>query len=307
MKRLQTITFFIVATLYVQWASAQHTQLPVQDTAAQLFKTTEFIKTDSGLIIKNYYKDACKGYMVKTSFIPLLVIAHTERIETAVKEPAKPKGIVVHGNVSYDFFYRSKIDTPFSQQNLQQHTERVWLDVLIKDKYPFKVGFTARQSNSPFFKDLYSMNLNFDRYGFAKNIKQELLNKLITKKWENPYLKLIDTTLKKQLEQYQALKNWLNGPEALQKMIEAKERIFYRNDVNNSIAGAGKLPHAPSFDKTKFFNEKLPGFKIDSLVTLQPATDLPTVDTSFLKLYDEKKAEMIKLEKSNLWFKATIG
>jgi len=263
-----------------------------------LFNTTEFIKTDSGLIINNYYKKGCKNYLVEQHFIGDSVAIPMERVAVVYKEPAKPKFLIVHGNVSYDFFYRSKIDTPFNQQNLQQHTERVWLDILINEKYPFKVGFTARQSNSPFFRDLYSMNLNFDRYGYTKNLKQELLNKLSVSKWQNSNLKLIDTVLKEQLKQYQGQKNWLNGPEALQRLIEEREKLFYSNQKKIAALDINAAVIVPVYHKIKLNNGQWFTLKTDSVINVKKEQDLIKPDSSFVKLYQSKKDQLDKLEKS---------
>ena len=161
MRFLKSINSFVFMTICMQTAYGQAVRhfTPI---VRGLSNITEFIKTDSGLVINNYYVNACKTYSVERDLIPLYVIAQPVAVKKIYQEPVKKKLLIIHGNVSYDFFYRSQIDTPFYQQNLQQHTEKVWLDVLVKEQYPFKVGFTARQSNSPFYRDLYNMNLNFD-------------------------------------------------------------------------------------------------------------------------------------------------
>jgi hypothetical protein len=203
-----------------------YAQVPMQYSKNKMVNNTQFVNTDSGLLIINYFKAACKTINKQIGFIPNLGDVALVKTKINVKEKAEPKFLTVHGNVSYDYFYRSKIDTPFAQQNLQQHTERVWLDVLIKEKYPFKVGFTARQSNSPFFRDLYNTNINFDKHNYTKKLKQELLDKVTKYQLENPNLKLIDTALKYELQKYQALNVSINTPDVLQKLIEKKEAIY---------------------------------------------------------------------------------
>lgn len=251
MQFLKSINSFVFMTICMQNAYGQAVRhfTPIVNG---LYNTTEFIKTDSGLIINNYYVNACKTYSVKRDIIPLYVMAQPVAVKKIHKEPERKKLLIIHGNVSYDFFYRSQIDTPFYQQNLQQHTEKIWLDILVKEKYPFKVGFTARQSNSPFYRDLYNMNLNFDRFGYTKNIKQNLLARLAEVKWQNPYLAMIDSALKEQMRRYQALKNYVNGPEALQKLIEAKEKIFYSQQKKEGGLSEAIPAEIPGTDNFKF-------------------------------------------------------
>lgn len=224
--QLKLAILFFFTCVCVQHIQAQHAAHKANNGWTN---NTQFVQTDSGLLIINYTKTACKTTEAESGLVQNLIDVALVRVPLKTIEPPKPKFLIVHGNVSYDYFYRSKIDTPFNQQNLQQHTERVWLDVLIKGKYPFKVGFTARQSNSPFFRDIYNANINFDSYNYAKGLKQSLLNRLSNYEWENPDLKLIDTALKFQLQKYELLKKSINEPAILQKLVEKKEAIYFKH------------------------------------------------------------------------------
>jgi hypothetical protein len=235
--QLKSAILSLLTCICVQHIQAQHAAHKTKNGWAN---NTQFVQTDSGLLIINYTKSACKTTDAESGLVQNLIEVAMVRVPIKTIEPTKPKFLIIHGNVSYDYFYRSKIDTPFNQENLQQHTERVWLDVLVKEKYPFKVGFTARQSNSPFFRDLYNMNLNFDRNNYTKGLKQELLNNLTKYEWDNPYLKMIDTALKFELAKYQLLQQSYNAPAALQKLIESKEAIYFAKQR------AQKLPQIPN-------------------------------------------------------------
>ncbi len=296
----------------VQYTCAQAIKPVVSPANNLLFGTTEYIKTDSGLIINYYYKAGCKNYLINSEFMGDSKLLPVIYAVNEYREIAKQKWITIHGNVSYDFFYRSKIDTPFSQQNLQQHTERVWLNVLIKEKYPFKIGFTARQSNSPFYRDLYNTNLNFDRYGYTKNIKQDMLNRLNIVKWQNPDLKIIDTALKLQMQKYEGLKKFINGPEALQRIIEERERAFFSKQKNKTEALKDSLAETiPVYNTIKLPNGKSLIVKKDSLINAfkeKTKTDsLQNVykqktgllsDSSFAAVLQNKKDQLDKLEQS---------
>jgi hypothetical protein len=217
---------------------------------------------DSIIIIKG----VCKSLIIEVIHYEALSL-ETEKLPASIAPIAVPKPnlLTIHGNVSYDFFYRSRIDTPINQQNFQQHTERVFLDILVKEKYPLKLNVTARQSNSPYFRDFVDVNFNFDKYTFNRNLKQQLLDKLKTQtsQYKFPDLADAEAKLKEQQQQLSSIKNWLANPATLQKIIEERERIYYqrlkdKEDSIKNIISVG-LPATNTIE----VNKKLP--KADSL------------------------------------------
>lgn len=253
------------------------------------------IHSDSGLIIIYYYRGVCKNYSIRKEFMANYTVVPMKSTTTIDKRSVSPKLITIHGNISYVFFYRSKIDTPFNQQNLQQHTERVVLDALIKEKYPFKVGFTARQSNSPFFRDLSNMNLNFDKYSFSKNMKQDLLTRLATVKAQNPDLKMIENTLSEKLKQYEALKSGINEMGLLQQLIEEREKIFYEQQKKELISPESLSVMIPALYNRKLNFEQMLTAKTDSTGNIKKIR-LQQAD-SLLETLKTKKDQQDKLEK----------
>ena len=81
----------------------------------------------------------------------------------------------VHGNIQYDFTYRSLVDTPFSQKDFTQHTVQTTLDLTVKEKYPVKVTILTRQSNSPYFEDITDVNVQFNQRLFLQALRNNLL------------------------------------------------------------------------------------------------------------------------------------
>ena len=275
-----------------------HAQPAVSANAKLLFTITQFIQTDSGLIIHHFNKAACKNSFFTTEFIPAYVPAPVAHAAIKIAEQPSPRFMIIHGNISHDFFYRSKIDTPFTQQNLQQHTERVWLDVLIKEKYPFRVGFSARQSNAPFLRDVFNTNLHFDKLNFNKNIKQELITTLTEMKWQNPDLKMIDAALEEQKKRYQNVKNFVSSPAALQRIIEERERLFYSKQKPAVDTQPVSLQSMLVKQQIKLKNGSTFIFEKDSIINNETLPQLPKADSSFIKMFENKKEELAKLEKS---------
>lgn len=216
--------------------SQNNTQLPsvISLPPGLLFNTSQIVRTDSGIYVTQFTKAGCKNYFSETSFYPnptiTVVLAKADEPQVVEQKPRRIKLLTIHGNVSYDYFYRSAIDTPIAQKDLQQHTERVYLDLLVKEKYPLKVNFISRQSNSPYFRNFIDVNFQFDRYTYNKNLKQQLLDKLKaqTPQYKYPDLSKIETELKKQKDQYTKTKSWLESPATLQKIIEERERGYYQ-------------------------------------------------------------------------------
>jgi hypothetical protein len=299
--QLKLAILFFFTCICVQHIQAQHAAHKAKNGWAN---NTQFVQTDSGLLVINYTKTACKTTEAESGLVQNLIDVELVRGPIKRTEPAKPKFLIVHGNVSYDYYYRSKIDTPFSQENLQQHTERVWLDVLVKEKYPFKVGFTARQSNSPFFRDLYNTNINFDKNAYTKRLKQELLDRLTKYQWENPHLKLIDTALKYQLEKYKLLNASYNAPAALQRRIEEKEKVYFRKlreqKFPNSIDSIS-IPAMPDFEKKRIGKFDALLNKKDSLLKLNLTKEniaLPDTDSLLEIKHNKIKKQLDSLQSS---------
>lgn len=301
------------------------------------FKNTSLVRTDSGIYIIQFIKLECKNHFNEILFYPYPVAA-TIAAKTEIPQVMKPEShqvklFTIHGNIAYDFFYRSTIDTPVAQRDFQQHTERVYLDILVKEKYPLKVNFTSRQSNSPYFRNFIDVNFQFNRYTYNKNLKQQLLNKL---KAQVPQLKYPDlckaeSALKKLTDQYTQIKSWLEDPATLQKIIEEKERAYYRkikaasDSVNNLLAGKGgssgnasdslnklkdsalsiagkvKTVKEKLADSLASVKSKLPDKK-DSLVS-NVKDRMDSITAPFAKLYEKKRQELDSLEKQLVLYK----
>ncbi len=177
------------------------------------------------------YRTFCKQYLVIKVMAPA-----TAAIAPAVVISPKP-WLTVHGNVRYDFLYRSYIDTPFSQRNFQQHTVQTTLNIAVRDKYPLRLSLTGRTSNSPFFRNFLDANLLFDRTTFNRNYKQQLLDRIITREWTNPDLSLAEEALSRQKERIAFLRQRLQQPDIGQRIVEEKERAY-----NKAIGIDDKLP-----------------------------------------------------------------
>lgn len=302
---LGKITIFLFAVI----SHSVHSYGQLQSSINPAFRNIIFHQKDSGILINIYKRISCKSYAFTSDFIPAPPANVTVELVKKIEALPKTKALIIHGNISYDFFYRSKIDTPINQDNFQQHTERVSLDILVKEKYPLKVAFTARQSNSPFFRNFIDANFNFDGFTYNKNIKQQLLDKLKAQMpvYKYPDLSSMEAKIKKQLDEYNVKKSWLEDPFTLQKIVEERERVYYKKlkEKEDSIQQALQKNYATNttvLDKVQTIGDSIGAnkqrllHKKDTLIaSLKNKAD--TVLYPFAKLYETKKQELDSLTK----------
>jgi len=294
----------MLLSLCVHYMYAQQVQAVVSPPGNLLFNFTEFIKTDSGLIIRQYYKNGCKNYLVKDQFMGDSVKAPLERIAQVYKEPAKPKFITVHGNVLYNFFYRSQIDTPFAENNVMQHLVQTNLNVLLKGKYPLRVTISNRSSNSAYFKNATDVNVQFNRGYLLENIKNNLKQRA-DELVKTDVLSMAERQYKEQLSKAAQLKAWINSPARTQEIVEEKERLLRIKSLPNEAIPLGKniqaLPTLKDIAASKKGSENK--FSQNGIAAVakgkitSKAKEFISSDSSVLKKYNAKKEELVKLEK----------
>jgi hypothetical protein len=154
-----------------------------------------------------FIKGACKNLFIDVLRFDFVLPEKITPIEpaTANKIPL----VTVHGNVLYNFSYRSFIDTPFSETNLMQHLVQTNLNFLVKGKYPLRMTLSNRSSNSPYFKNATDVNVEFNQYQLLNNIKADLRNKATTLVNTNQ-LTSTEQLYKNKLNKAQELQSWLN-------------------------------------------------------------------------------------------------
>ncbi|MBO9205230.1 MULTISPECIES: hypothetical protein [Niastella] len=194
----------------------------------------------------------------------------------------------IHGNVQYDFLYRSFIDTPFSQNDFQQHTIQTFLDITVKDKYPLKLNLSNRISNSFYFKNFMDVNLRFDRNEFLKKAKQELLNKIASRYYQKPDLAAAEAALKEAKDRYTQLSGLVNDRDEWARLMKEKEILYYKElaAAKRKSDTSSKDVNWPDLDKSRLY--KLANGKVDSLAD--------KVDSSYFKKFEQRKKELDSLQ-----------
>jgi len=163
--------------------------------------------------------------------------------------------LVVHGNVMYDLYYQSNADTPYLEKELYQHTLQTYLDITVKDQYPFRVAFSTRQGNSSLFRDITGLNMQYTNRDFKNVLMQKAQQWDVGKLPEWGELQQIKSRITGKLNEINRLKQWESAPSLTQRLIEARERVLY---------GAAKDTAEAMLALDSLKMPLLPGVKLDS-------------------------------------------
>lgn len=190
--------------------------------------------------------------------VSLIPLHANQRYDTVTRHrPASKPFLKVHGNVMYDYYYQSGVDTPYQQKDIYQHTVQTYLDLTIREQYPVRVAFTTARGNSTLFRNITGVNMQYTNRDFKNLLYDKLQNWDGYQVGELQRLQLEKDQLNlKSLEFYQ-LKDWLSSPAQLQRLVEAKERKVYGR--KDTLPGIGldtlfrkpdmpSLPEKPSLD-----------------------------------------------------------
>lgn len=148
----------------------------------------------------------------------------------------KPLFKAVDGVASYQFGYRSNIDTPFAEKSIGQHNTQARLNLLIRNILPISVIYWGRHSNSALFRDINDFQVSFDPNAFSNSLQEQISKRLADLSLllrDSLTEKMIALKRNRQLE----LSNWLNRPSTAQRLMEANEllkipKISYRPDLS---------------------------------------------------------------------------
>lgn len=165
-----------------------------------------------------------------------------ERKKILPPPPVHVPFLSVHGNVLYDYYYQSNIDTPYTEKDIYQHTVQTNLSITVKDRYPLRFSFSTQAGNSSLFRNLTGVRL----YYTNRDFKQQLLSK--AKGWSAAKLKQqheLDTLadyLQSIEDKINSLKSFTTTPSFAQKLVEAKEMalLAQRDSLSAKVPGSNK-------------------------------------------------------------------
>lgn len=219
---------------------------------------------DSSFILAGNCKSIGFAFFGRGESVETVILTQSP---AAVSKPAHTPFIQVHGNLLYNFDYRSYIDTPFAQNDLMQHLVQSTFNLLLQEKYPVKMIVTSRTNNSPYFKNTFDVSLQFNRSQILDNIKTGLRNQLLAvsndakgiiqkgqrlvndkysladlQKLVNlDELKKYEEALRTKKMQLKKLQTWINEPARVQALVEEREKQLRSASRNSSVAHINTL------------------------------------------------------------------
>lgn len=151
----------------------------------------------------------------------------------------KPLLKITGGYVSYQFNYRSAIDTPYVEKDIAQHHITGNLFLTVAGHLPVRVTWWSRQSNSRVFRDITDVQASFDGAAFQHQLQSSLRQRLLAMA---PSLKdsLTEKLYHLKKLQLSGLKEQLQGSFSPQSLVEANEtlrvpRITWQPGVADSV------------------------------------------------------------------------
>jgi hypothetical protein len=201
-------------------------------------------------------------------------------LQASEKQPKKTAGLVIHGNVQYDFTFRSLVDTPFAQKDFAQHSIQTSMDILIRDQYPVRVTLSTRRSNSSYFENITDVNFQFNRSDLLNTVKNRLrerVNDIVTLDG----LSALEKKYMQKMSELGQIRNWLNNPARMQEIIESKE-----------AAASRAFSERLSTVTNRVDIRSIAGAQLDSLRRANDQELEPGQDVEAMSLYDRKKEEL---------------
>lgn len=136
----------------------------------------------------------------------------------------------VHGNVMYDFYYQSHLDTPYVGNDLYQHTISTNLDIRIKNDYPIRINFTTRINNSNYLRDITNVNLQYSPQTFQNTIREKI-KLLLQQQLDTTGLDTLRNLIRAKTSELEQLHTWINQPSIAQKLVEEREANYVRQKL----------------------------------------------------------------------------
>ncbi|HRP55597.1 hypothetical protein [Agriterribacter sp.] len=141
----------------------------------------------------------------------------------------------LHGNVSYDFFYQSAINTPYARNRIMQHSARAAIYTTIGKTLPVTVHINTRQTNSPLFKNHTDAGIEFDRQAWRSGLKEKLKIKMMEPILQDNPDHLLHAGLQKKYALQQQLGQWLQDSRQVQQLMDSRQSVA-------AIAGYTDIP-----------------------------------------------------------------
>lgn len=202
----------------------------------------------------------------------------------------------VHGNILYDFNYRSYIDTPFSIYGLQQHYVQSNVRVLYGGTIPIDVIVRSRKSNHPFLRNYTDVNVFFNGNTFKEIARQKILQHV-----QHEYGKqALEAYRQKFLDKSNWVfdtEQWLKDEQRWSRYLEYKEKL---EQQRFAVPEFGSSIPSISVDKPVFSKDAVQGRFGNITDKKKEAISAELSADTLIKYvaeYEEKVAQLEKIRK----------
>jgi hypothetical protein len=155
----------------------------------------------------------------------------------AQNRPEKPKTDITRieqGSLSYNWNYRSALDTPFAGIDLSQHLVSASATFLLIDKLPIRVNYAGRETNSQFYRNYHDVRVEVDvqrlqRLRIKRAFKQFKEN---VESLRNP---ITAASLEEAKNKWLQTKNFLDDVSITRQFIQSKETLLRQHFKDTSV------------------------------------------------------------------------
>jgi hypothetical protein len=143
--------------------------------------------------------------------------------------------VIKNGFISYNYSYRSGMDTPYVASDIQQHLINASAEVTIEEKLPLRIYFAERRSNLPYIRNYTDLRIDFDSREFRR-IQNASLQNYFNKAIDQ----IRDSSLPANIDynklRFGALSNWLHSGLVIKKLLRCKENLIYSDELKGDSA-----------------------------------------------------------------------
>jgi hypothetical protein len=238
-----TTRITILCLLSFAFLAAAAQEIPVAKRSPGLARTADTL-TEPQAVMLSLDHASCKGVI----FVPQP--GQTQQVQAMPGKPSPTPSVEqphvpflqVHGNVLYNLNYYSRIDTPFSERDIYQHTIQTWLDILVKGQYPMRIYLTNHFSNSSLFRNFSDFNFSYNNNSFNQQIRNRLHASFLQSLPSQKFLDSLQQRLNTAWKKLNDLSGWMRNPAVVQRMVEAREEEQRRAALKDSAQTAIPSP-----------------------------------------------------------------
>ncbi|HEU4469608.1 MAG TPA: hypothetical protein VFR58_00870, partial [Flavisolibacter sp.] len=129
------------------------------------------------------------------------------------------------GFLSYQYSYRSAIDTPFRESAIGQHLLTGSMNLTVAGSIPLTITYFERQSNSRYFRDYRDLRVEFNPGAFQQLRARRLSDYVnhLSSQLKDP---LDKTSLDYSNKQLHMLENWLNEDSLVNRLVRSRMKVL---------------------------------------------------------------------------------